>query len=119
MMVMHFVSNLLGSADHALFAGEQYTQCCMLFVAMALLIALGVLRESGLKLGQRETRESPPRQARKPRSSKINRENGWLRDEVTPQPPKTGAFADRIITKSVWNGTSKRRIRNTISLNEY
>jgi uncharacterized protein len=51
-MVFHFTSNLFGSADTSVFAGQQWTDFYALFVALALLIALGILWKSGLKLGQ-------------------------------------------------------------------
>jgi uncharacterized protein len=54
-MVMHFTSNLFGSAGSASFAGQEYMGYYALFVAIALLIALGILWGSGLKLGLGET----------------------------------------------------------------
>ena len=50
-MVFHFTSNLFGSAFSGLFAGGQWTDFYVMFVALALIIAIMILWRSGFKLG--------------------------------------------------------------------
>lgn len=54
-MLTHYVSNLSGSAFSGVFVGRQWTNYYVMFIALALLIALGIVWKSGLQLGQRET----------------------------------------------------------------
>lgn len=50
-MVFHFISNLFGSAFSGLFTSGQWTDFYVLFVTLALIMALLILWRSGFKLG--------------------------------------------------------------------
>jgi uncharacterized protein len=58
-MVFHFISNQFGSSFSRLFTGEQWTNFYVLFVMLALLIAVLILWRSGFKLGHNAGQDKP------------------------------------------------------------
>ena len=59
-MLAHYVSNLAGSAYAGVFVGQERMNYYGMFIALALLIAIGIVWKSGLKLGREKCNASPP-----------------------------------------------------------